>query len=88
MVYDIKLDVQGAKVLRNVFKICKKYLTHIQNSVFEGELSDGQLLKLKIEIQKYLRQDIDSCIIFKGRNNIWMQKEFITDEDDKTSQFL
>ncbi|TCS77232.1 CRISPR-associated endonuclease Cas2 [Pectinatus cerevisiiphilus] len=88
LVYDIKLDVQGAKVLRNVFKICKKYLTHIQNSVFEGELSDGQLLKLKIEIQKYLRQDIDSCIIFKGRNNIWMQKEFITDEDDKTSQFL
>lgn len=88
LVYDIKLDVQGAKVLRNVFKICKKYLTHIQNSVFEGELSDGQLLKLKIEVQKYLRQDIDSCIIFKGRNNIWMQKEFITDEDDKTSQFL
>lgn len=22
-------------------KICKKYLTHIQNSVFEGELSKG-----------------------------------------------
>ncbi|WP_196598331.1 CRISPR-associated endonuclease Cas2 [Pectinatus frisingensis] len=88
LVYDIKLDDDGPKILRNVFKICKKYLTHIQNSVFEGELSEGQLLKLEIEIKKYLRGSIDSCIIFKGRNNIWMQKEFVTNEDNKTSQFL
>lgn len=39
LVYDIKLDTGGARVLRNIFKICKKYLTHVQNSVFEGELS-------------------------------------------------
>ncbi|WP_196593234.1 CRISPR-associated endonuclease Cas2 [Pectinatus sottacetonis] len=88
LVYDIKTDEGGAKILRNVFKICKKYLTHIQNSVFEGELSEGQILELKIEIKKYLREGVDSCIIFKGRNNIWMKKEFVLDEDDKTSVFL
>ena len=39
LVYDIDLEEkEGQKVLRNVFKICKKYLVHIQNSVFEGEL--------------------------------------------------
>ena len=88
LVYDIKLDEAGPKILRRVFKTCKKYLTHIQNSVFEGELSEAQLLKLKAEIKMYLREDIDSCIIFKGRNNIWMQKEFVVKEEDKTSQFL
>ena len=50
LVYDINLeDKNGQKVLRNVFKICKKYLVHIQNSVFEGELLESQKLKLESE---------------------------------------
>lgn len=88
LVYDVKLDEGGPRVLRRVFKTCKKYLTHIQNSVFEGELSEAQLFKLKAEIKQYLRQDIDSCIIFRGRSNVWMQKEYVIKEEDKTSQFL
>ena len=47
--YDIRLDETGARVLRNVFKICKKYLTHIQNSTFEGELTPSSLKKLQYE---------------------------------------
>ena len=36
LVYDINLEnKEGQKVLRKVFKICKKYLVHIQNSEFE-----------------------------------------------------
>ena len=51
LVYDINLDdKEGNRVLRNVFKICKKYLVHIQNSVFEGELLESQALKLKSEL--------------------------------------
>ena len=50
LVYDINLeDKEGQKVLRNVFKTCKKYLVHIQNSVFEGELLESQAIKLKAE---------------------------------------
>ena len=43
LVYDIKTDNGGQKVLNRTFKICKKYLCHIQNSVFEGELSEDQI---------------------------------------------
>ena len=39
LIYDIPLDNKGARVSRNIFKICKKYLTHVQKSVFEGELT-------------------------------------------------
>ncbi len=92
--YDISLSSEGpertkdSRVLRQVFKICKQYLTHIQNSVFEGELSESQLFKLKTELSKYLRKNKDSCIIFRGRNNVWMKKEFLTNDVDKTTQFL
>lgn len=94
LIYDISLSSdedmhkEDARVLRTVFKICKRYLTHIQNSVFEGELSESQLMELKLELKKYLRCDRDSCIVFKGRNDVWMQKEFLTKELNQTSQFL
>lgn len=90
LVYDINLEEkEGQKVLRNVFKICKKYLIHIQNSVFEGELLDSQALKLKSEIDSYIRKDKDSVILFKSRNQKWMEKEFIgMQEADKADNFL
>lgn len=90
LVYDINLEEkEGQKVLRNVFKTCKKYLVHIQNSTFEGELLDSQVLKLNKELHKYIRNDKDSVIIFKSRNQRWLDKEFWGKvEDDVTSNFL
>lgn len=90
LVYDINLqEKEGAKVLRNVFKTCKKYLIHIQNSVFEGELLESQEIKLKKELDKYIREDKDSVIIFKSRHERWLDKEFLgMIEDEKTSNFL
>lgn len=88
LVYDIKLDDEGAKVLRNVFKICKKYLTHIQNSIFEGNLNISSLKKLQYELDKWIRKDRDSLIVFKSRESRWLNKEFWGIEDDKTSNFL
>ena len=90
LVYDINLDdKEGNRVLRNIFKICKKYLVHIQNSVFEGELLESQALKLKSELDEYIREKKDSVILFKSRNQRWMEKEFLgMIEDDKTDNFL
>lgn len=90
LVYDINLEEkEGQKVLRNVFKTCKKYLVHIQNSVFEGELLESQMLKLNAELSRYIRDDKDSVIVFKSRSQKWLDKEFLgMIEDDKTSNFL
>ena len=78
----------STKALSKTFKICKKYLTHIQNSVFEGELSEAQLLKLKMELKPEIREDRDSIIVFKSRNEKWIPKEMWGVQDDKTSNFL
>lgn len=90
LVYDINLeDKEGQKVLRNVFKICKKYLVHIQNSVFEGELLESQAMQLKMELNQYIRDTKDSMILFKSRNQKWLDKEFFgMIESDKTDNFL
>lgn len=88
IVYDIKTDQEGKKILPKVFKICKKYLVHIQNSVFEGELTNSQLKMLKLELSGYIREDSDSLIIFKNRQAKWLDKEFLGIQEDLTDNFL
>lgn len=90
LVYDINLeDKEGQKVLRKVFKTCKKYLVHIQNSVFEGELLESQKIKLKAELNRWIRNDKDSVIFFRSRSQRWLEKEFWGKvEDDVTDNFL
>ena len=89
LVYDIKMDEKGARIQRNVFKICKKYLSHIQNSVFEGEITEAKFMKMELEIKRFIRKDEDSLIVFKSRNERWLQKVFLgKDEWFKTDRFF
>ncbi|MFR4017594.1 MAG: CRISPR-associated endonuclease Cas2 [Clostridia bacterium] len=85
LVYDISKTDNGQKRWSHIFKICKKYLTHIQNSVFEGELSKVQLEKLRQELKPHVDTSLDSIILFKSRQERWLDKEFWGIEDDKTS---
>lgn len=75
LVYDIKSGEEGQRVLNRTFKVCKKYLSHIQNSVFEGELAESQIIKLKYELDDIIRKDKDSVILFKSRNKRWLTKD-------------
>lgn len=88
LVYDIVMDGEGARVQRNVFKTCKKYLHHIQMSVFEGELTKAQIMKLRNELSQYIRKDKDALIVFKSREKRWLDKEFWGKVEDLTDNFL
>lgn len=88
LVYDVSQEENGARRWSRIFKICKKYLTHIQNSVFEGELSKGQLAHLQKELKEYIDKELDSVIIFKSRQEKWLDKEFWGRKDDLTSFIL
>ncbi len=54
---------------RKALKICRKYLIHIQNSVFEGEVSYKALTRLKNELYNVLDAEKDSLIIYEFENN-------------------
>lgn len=56
--------------------------------MFEGEITKVQLAKLQQELKTYLDMEYDSVIIFKSRQEKWLDKEFWGKEDDKTSFFL
>lgn len=82
LVYDI-----GEKRVGKMLKLCRRYLHWIQNSVFEGELSDVQLKTLKKEADQ-LMQDQDSLIVFKSREERWLEKEVIGEERNPLDNFL
>ena len=88
LVYDVSQEKNGARRWARIFKICKKYLTHIQNSVFEGEISKTQLVRLQQELKEHVDKELDSVIVFKSRQERWLDKEFWGKEDDLTSFIL
>ena len=57
-------DVSEKRVNR-VFKICKKYLSHFQKSVFRGEISPSNLIKLKGELKDVIVEEEDFICIIK-----------------------
>ncbi|TCK98661.1 CRISPR-associated protein Cas2 [Natranaerovirga hydrolytica] len=51
-------DVNEKRVAK-VFKICKKYLTHHQKSVFRGEITPSKLMSLQAELEKIINKNED-----------------------------
>lgn len=63
--YDINTETKaGRKRLRKIFKLMKQYLIHIQNSVFEGELTKAKFEELKLKTMDIMEVKIDSVIFF------------------------
>lgn len=83
LVYDINVK-QVAKML----KLCRKYLNWVQNSVFEGEITESKLEQLLISAKKFMTSDSDSIIIFKSRNEKWLDKQIIGAEKGSTDNIL
>jgi len=74
-IYDI-----GEKRVGKVLKLFRKYLTWIQNSVFEGDITKAKLEKLKLELKGIIKEDYDSVVFFKMRTAKMFYKEFIGKE--------
>ncbi|RKY97250.1 MAG: CRISPR-associated endonuclease Cas2 [Candidatus Hydrothermota bacterium] len=72
LVYDA-----GEKRVQKFHKICRKYLTWVQLSVFEGELSRAQLEKLKAELRDVMDFEEDSVIIYQFRSKRYFAREVI-----------
>lgn len=55
--YVILYYVFGEKRVAKALKICRKYLTHVQNSVFEGEVTQANYKKLVTELRKKMDEE-------------------------------
>ncbi|MEM3986893.1 MAG: CRISPR-associated endonuclease Cas2 [Candidatus Methanomethylicia archaeon] len=72
LVYDI-----NEKRVQKVLKICRKYLHWVQNSVFEGELTEAQLERLKAELKYVINNKEDSIIIYTFEISWYSKREII-----------
>ncbi|NOR49389.1 MAG: CRISPR-associated endonuclease Cas2 [Methanosarcinaceae archaeon] len=87
--YDINTETKdGRRRLRQIFKLMKKYLIRIQNSVFEGELTKAKFEEMKLKVNDLIDSTIDSVIFFKSRDIKWMDKDICGFEKDDTDNFL
>ena len=68
-VYDVK-----SKHCSKFMKLLRRYLFHIQESVFEGELTPAQYQKLDKELNEILTAD-DCVILFYSYNNKAIKKK-------------
>lgn len=88
MYYLIVYDITCAKRLVKALKICRKYLTWIQNSVFEGELSQAQFSNLKRELKNVIDTKKDSVIIFGTQNIKFVDRQVLGVEKNEKSFFI
>ncbi|MEP0826489.1 MAG: CRISPR-associated endonuclease Cas2 [Nitrososphaera sp.] len=69
IVYDV-----GVERIDAVRHILKKYLTWIQNSAFEGEITMGKLEEVRILIASVIDKEKDSVVVYSINNPAWLEK--------------
>ncbi|HWK02102.1 MAG TPA: CRISPR-associated endonuclease Cas2 [Puia sp.] len=83
LVYDIE-----EKRVGKMLKLCRRYLNWIQNSVFEGEITAVKLKELEYEAKKIMDIEKDSLILFKSRQEKWLDKQIIGKEKNDLDNII
>lgn len=83
LVYDIE-----EKRVGKMLKLCRQYLNWIQNSVFEGELTEVKLKELLYKAKDIMDIKKDSIIVFKSRQEKWLDKQVIGKEKNELDNIL
>lgn len=83
LVYDI-----GIKRVAKMLKLCRQYLCWIQNSVFEGEITEAKLRELILKMELIMDKNVDSVIIFSNKMGYTMNKQILGKERMSTDNFL
>ncbi|MPM57767.1 CRISPR-associated endoribonuclease Cas2 [bioreactor metagenome] len=80
-------DVNEKRVNR-VFKVCKKYLSHFQKSVFRGEITPSNLILLKKDLNKVIDKNEDFICIIKLLNGGVYGEEILGIQQNNTGEDL
>ena len=83
LVYDM-----GEKRVSKMLKHCRKYLNWIQNSVFEGEITEVKFKEMILGAKQIMDEETDSLIMFKSRNQKWLDKQVVGKERMEIDNFL
>lgn len=82
VVYDMEADRTHL-----MLKLCRRYLVHVQNSVLEGEISEGDLATLKGKIEDLL-QEGESVMVYELSSDRLLNRTVYGDDPTEDSRFL
>ncbi|CQR53172.1 MULTISPECIES: CRISPR-associated endonuclease Cas2 [Haloferax] len=82
MVYDLE-----AERTHKALKLGRRYLTHVQNSVLEGEISEGDLATLRNEVEDLLKPG-ESTIIYELSSDALLNRSVYGDDPTEEKRFL
>lgn len=80
-------DVEEQRVAK-VCKFLRRYLHWVQNSVFEGELTEGKFKEVQIGLKKCIKPEKDSILFYKLRASYDVEKEIMGIEKSPIDVFL
>lgn len=83
LVYDV-----NQKRVAKVLKKCRQYLTWVQNSVLEGDISDANYKKLMLELARIVDKDEDSVISYNLRTTKYSTREIMGVERGQTGNMI
>jgi len=82
IVYDVQAD-RTAKFL----KYLRRYLTHVQNSVFEGELTEGTFAEVESDLESMLEPG-ESVICYRMSAEEYVERSVFGEDPMDDSKFL
>lgn len=80
-------DVGKYRVAR-VFKICKKYLKHHQKSIFRGNMSPANQIKMQEELKKVIDKKLDFITVIKVLNSGSFEEQTIGTQKKETESIF
>jgi len=81
-VYDVEADRTYL-----FLNFLRRYLTHVQNSVFEGEITEGDLEEVKGKLDSMLEPG-ESVIVYRMSSEQYVSRTVYGEDPTEDSQFL
>jgi CRISPR-associated protein Cas2 len=79
-------DVQAERTPK-FLKYLRRFLTHVQNSVFEGELTEGTVAEVKETLDSMLEPE-ESVMVYQMSSEKYVERSVFGDDPMKDERFL
>ena len=87
MVYVVVVYDMQADRTRLALNFLRRYLTHVQNSVFEGDLTEGDLETVTTRLDEMLEPD-ESAIVYRMASESYVDRTVVGEDPAEDSRFL
>ena len=88
-VYDIStVEKSGQRRLNKIMKLFRRFFSHMQKSVFEGEISQSNFMKLQAETLEVINDRTDYVLFYRIDNKKNLKKVSLGIDFDPSSNVI